>query len=848
MSMPSHEGLPPPGARLERALEVFLADATRDPETVHSLLNEHADLRDLLEPMFEGAPASDGDSEDGVLGDFRLLEELGRGGMGTVYADWQRSLDRRVAVKVLAPALVASPGALARFRREAAAAGRLHHANIVEVYGFGSSGDRHFFAMQLVDGEPLHVCRARFRAPATATAVAMQLAAALAHAHQHGLVHRDVKPANVLVQDDGTVLLADFGVASDETLPSLTREGGFLGTLDYAAPEQVRGEAVDLRCDLWAVGVVLYELVTGEHPFAAATQEATMQRILTADRSLRNRPGISNDLAAVIGRALEKDPLRRYATAAALLADLDASLHGGAVSARLPTVSERLLRWTRREPWRALAATVLVIGVPMLAGSLGYLWANAPRIEAARLAEARLDREDLLARAWWHFYDGDRGRALAELQGQADGDAELATTRVVMQLKLGQLDAARAELAVLVGPTAELLRAQLDADEPPSIATIAESIDDFDCFVRAAMLFDRATSDGSDDAEQLRQALQLVQQAIALADAPRPPYLITLASVARCLHKSDIAAVAERALARHYPDSRVARRVRANSLARSQPAAALSLLADDPDGLALPGAWLLRGVAHEALGQLDESLAANRQAVSEQPANARAWTNLGVLLRKQKQLAESERVLRHAVKLAPSDVFAWNALALTLRRVDKSGEAKHAFARALELRKDYAPAAYNLGNLMVSLQDLPAAIAAYRRAVQADPTDVRAVANLGDALMRGGHKQEALQVFVRAIDLAPRDLIPHYNLARTALDLNLAELALSAARRANALDKKGYHGSLILAESLLAQVAVDAPAALAAAQLADQRTSGNATVRAVLAKAQAALQQQPPSK
>ena len=164
------------------------------------LLAAHPDLAELLAPMLAeraGGPSDEATNDEAamaatteqVLGDFRLVRQLGRGGMGIVHEAWQRSLDRRVAVKVLAPALVTSPAAVARFRREAAAVGKLHHPHIVEVYGFGTEREQHFFAMQLVDGQPLHEVAARFREPRAAVALCLQLADALAHAHAHGLVH-----------------------------------------------------------------------------------------------------------------------------------------------------------------------------------------------------------------------------------------------------------------------------------------------------------------------------------------------------------------------------------------------------------------------------------------------------------------------------------------------------------------------------------------------------------------------------------------------------------------------------------------------------------------------------------
>ncbi len=237
-----------PSERLERALAVwleFVESGAKDPER---LLAAHPDLHEPLQAMLgrSDADVADGADEGEVLGDFRLVRELGRGGMGIVHEAWQRSLDRRVALKVLSPALSASPAAVARFRREAAAVGRLRHQGIVEVYGLHGDGQRHWFAMGLVDGEPLWRCAQRFTEPAAAVALVCQIADALQHAHAHGLVHRDVKPGNVLVRADGSAVLTDFGLAHGNDLPSVTVAGSLAGTPAYMSPEQCRGESSTL--------------------------------------------------------------------------------------------------------------------------------------------------------------------------------------------------------------------------------------------------------------------------------------------------------------------------------------------------------------------------------------------------------------------------------------------------------------------------------------------------------------------------------------------------------------------------------------------------------------------------
>ncbi|HEX5051326.1 MAG TPA: serine/threonine-protein kinase [Planctomycetota bacterium] len=827
-----------PGARLERALELFFAHPEPTAADAARLMESNPDLRDLLEPMLGGDSHVPHAHEEQVLGDFRLVRELGRGGMGVVYEAWQRSLDRRVAVKVLASALVASPSAVARFRREAAAAGRLRHANIVEVFGFGSDAGQHFFAMQLVEGESLHTCKARFRAPHHAVDLAVQLVDALAHAHAAGLVHRDVKPANVLVCEDRRALLTDFGIASDEALPSITREGGFLGTLDYASPEQVRGGPVDARTDLWAVGVMLHELLSGAHPFTAATQEATLRNILTAEApSLRVDRNITSDLAAVVGRALEKNPARRYASAAAMLADLRALQTGAAVSARLPSPPERVLRWARREPWRALAATTLLLGVPALTASLGYLWANAPRIEAAETAERTRAREEVLAHAWWRLHEEGAELALQTLAplSQTD-DVEVCISRAMMLLQLERVDEARAALQGFSGETVELVRTFLD--QPLVKPNTTDALNAFECFVRAQMMYEGAMHRGARTPSTMRRAAEMANLAVVLAPSPRLSYLITLANTAGAIDDEHGVFIAEQALAQHFPDSPVALRVRARILVNKNPERTLQLLADEaPHAGAMANVWVTRGTAWENLRRLPEAAAANRRAIAESPGMGRAWANLGIVLRKQKDYAESVTALQKAIELQPYEVTIWNALGLTQRSRGDASAAKNAFERALELRSDYAPAAYNLGNLLIGAGDVDGAIAAFRQAV-ANGSDVRYVANLGDALSRAGRLQEALAVHLRAAEMAPNDLIPNYNVARTALDLGLAQLALPAAKRASEIDEKGADGLTIYADALLAQTPVDAKAALAAATEADARRKGEALdARLVLARA-----------
>ena len=271
------------------------------------------------------------------FGKFENLAELGHGAMGTVYRAHDPILDRPVALKTVAPALLTSPEALARFRREARAAARLQHPNIVTIYEIGDVAGTHYIAMELVEGFDLGQAMTppdRFGLEQKVRLV-VDVCRGLHFAHRMGVVHRDVKPANIRLTHDGTIKILDFGIArqlgNESTDPNLTQAGVVLGTPSYLSPELLQGGKVDHRADMWAVGVILYEMVSGRRPFEAPTITSLITRIVTAPpppldaKALR----LPNGLAAATLRALDKDPEKRFSDldemAKALLASIGAT-------------------------------------------------------------------------------------------------------------------------------------------------------------------------------------------------------------------------------------------------------------------------------------------------------------------------------------------------------------------------------------------------------------------------------------------------------------------------------------------------------------------------------------------
>jgi len=276
-------------------------------------------------------------------GRYQLGSLLGAGGMARVYVATDRVLERQVAVKVLSPPDAQDPLFVERFRREARAAARLSHPNIVAVFDSGSDADQPYLVMEYVPGESLAelLHRQGRLAPGRAVELAIQVCAALAAAHAQGLVHRDIKPANVLVGEDGQVKVTDFGIVKASAATTLTGTGTVLGTAAYLSPEQAQGHPVDARSDLYGLGCVLYELLCGSPPFGSGADRSPVAVATRHVReppeppSMRN-PQVAPALEAVVLTALAKDPAQRYQSAVELQHALERVLAGDAAAA-VPT-------------------------------------------------------------------------------------------------------------------------------------------------------------------------------------------------------------------------------------------------------------------------------------------------------------------------------------------------------------------------------------------------------------------------------------------------------------------------------------------------------------------------------
>ena len=328
---------------------------------------------------------------------YQLLEALGEGGMGLVWKAKQEELNRLVALKRIRSSGLESPEALARFRREAEAAARLHHANIVQIYDVGEQDGEPYLALEYVAGGSLaEKLAAGPLQPSAAASLVETLARAMHHAHERGVIHRDLKPSNVFLTEDGSPKIGDFGLAKQlDEATAHTQTGAILGTPSYMAPEQTASEktAVGPPADVYALGAILYETLTGRPLFRGPSVLDTLAQVREREpvppRQLQ--PSVPRDLQTICLKCLHKEPRRRYPSALELADDLRRFAAGEPIRARPVGRSERLLKWMRRQPYQALLA--LVVLMAPLAVVAGLLWHNRQLHEEIRRAESAEERD-----------------------------------------------------------------------------------------------------------------------------------------------------------------------------------------------------------------------------------------------------------------------------------------------------------------------------------------------------------------------------------------------------------------------------------------------------------------------
>jgi eukaryotic-like serine/threonine-protein kinase len=680
------------------------------------------------------------------FGDYELLGELARGGMGIVYYARQISLQRAVALKIIRSGQLAGPAEIERFHTEAQAAANLDHPNIVPLYEIGQHEGHHYFSMKLIEGGNLaeRISSSKFQVSnREAARLVAAIARAVHHAHQRGVLHRDLKPTNILLDPEGDPHLTDFGLAKllqSERGASLTQS--ILGTPGYMAPEQAAGDSkgVTTAADIYSLGAILYELLTGQPPFTGASPIEILRRVLEEQpvrpshlhrRSpprptgpkqksevINHKPPLDRDLETICLKCLDKEPARRYPTAEALAGDLEHWLAGEPIQARPTTPIERARKWARRNP--AVAALVVLANVLLIAGIAGVLWqwhraelhaveaaeqarraqagARSARDSAAHSAQVAqllkemlegvgpavaLGRDTTLLR---EILDRTAERIETSLQHQPEVELELRQTLGDVYHELGEFEAAEAMFR-----RALEIRQQLGRSGPVMALTLDDLADALrsQAHLVSSELLHRPASVRTPPAQKveskLAEAERLYRQALEIREAiwgdDHPEVADSLERLATIAYYQ-----------RRLPE--------AEPLARDALAMARRSLPDDHRAVLTKMNNLAMILGD--LGKLDEADTLYRQNLTIQrqrlpdphPTLVNMLTNLGLILKRQGRWADAETVYAEALDMErrlarsehPNLPALLNELADVLRKQGKLVEAEPLVRESLQVR------------------------------------------------------------------------------------------------------------------------------------------------------------------
>ncbi len=841
--------------RVVRALEEYIAAMEAgSPPPRDEFLARHADVAAVLADCLFGlemvchagtprsggaAPAPDGNGATDLepLGDFRIIREVGRGGMGVVYEAEQLSLGRRVALKVLPLAATLDPRQLQRFHNEARAAAGLHHTNIVPVYAVGCERGVHYYAMQFIEGRTLADLIAQQRggpasqvptaAPSEAAASAptappaaqvtsaaprdaayfrrvaqwgIEAAEALDCAHTLGVVHRDVKPANLLVDAAGRLWVTDFGLAQVQSDARLTMTGDLVGTLRYMSPEQALAHRVviDHRTDVYSLGATLYELLTLTPAFGGGDRQELLRQIAFEEpRPVRRlNKAVPVELETIVLKAMEKYPAERYATVKGLADDLRRWREDRPIYARRPTWGQMALKWARRhKPLMGAAIAVVMVATLMLAGGLGWVAndrATRRSVTAGVALQALKESEDLLShrRLPEALLAAKRAVDVLPPAGEADPDVRRAAEARLADLELLTRVGTQRTKCKFVGndPLADYVR--FDAEYVEAFREANLDVDVLSADEAGRRI--RATTVPVELASEIDEWAGIRHRRRVPGEADRWKHLYRVARAAdpdpwrsrlrEALEREDLEALKELA-------SQDEAAVQLPATLRALTTSLRGAAAYDQAVLLLRKAQRLHPedfwINYDLAGNLymmnpphiEEAIAFFRVAVAVDSQSAWAHNFLGVCLEARGGIDEAIIEVKEAVRLDKDSAQAHTNLGSALcEKGDVDGAiAEH--KEAIRIKKDFADAHYNLGNALYAKGDADGAIAEFQEAVRLKKDDAEAHGNLGQALMNKGQFAEALTYLRRGHELGSKNpRWPHLSAQRVKDCERLVEL------------------------------------------------------------------------
>ena len=730
--------------------EVCLSCPELLPE-VREGLRKYWALKDQIRQLFPEAdsvqdqlPSEDEAGLPQVAG-YDISEILGRGGVGIVYRASHDRLRRTVALKMLLAGGFSGRIERRRFSQEAELLAQLQHPNIVQVYDVGELENRPYFTMEFVDGGTLSEKLAGTPWPASEAAeLVATLAKTMQVAHRAGIIHRDLKPSNVLLTSDGIPKISDFGLARHlEGGLSLTRTGAALGTPSYMSPEQARGETREIGqpADLYALGAILYELLTGRPPFRAATAAETIHQVITKDPAAPStlNAKVPRDLETVCLKCLRKEPQKRYATAVALADDLGRFLRGEAVAARPEGRLSRLARRVRRRP--VASGAVALGGLLSLVLVGGMVWLTSERLTTSRATKADLEEmTGWLDKSRWPEANAALQRARGRVGGRGASGLRRRLEQGARDLKLAtELEALRTDRVGKVGVSLPFVRVDEQADGA------------YEGYFRRDGL-GRMFDHSSEVASRVRKSNIRAALVAALDDwavcAGTPDRRRWVLEVAR----------------RADPDPTGWRDRARDSASRKNRAALIELAESAPVGQqAVSLLVALSESLEEAGGDPIPLLTRVQQA---HPGDLWANYTLANKLREQKQYVESVRYYQAALTLRPRTPTLCNNLGVALMWIGRFDEAARYFDSALEYDPTYTPAFGNLGIVWFNQKKYEQSLARMRLAVNRRPEIGVFHYVLGRGLERKGNDDQAITHYRRAVELDPRHPLAQRDLRR----------------------------------------------------------------------------------